>query len=90
MSLFLPSRRQMLRHSAGGLGSLALAGMLGWDPEAELRAEGGLPAPAELPALAASLIYTGWVVLPQLLMGGALALLGLRRPPAPRSPPAPG
>lgn len=42
------------------------------------------------PALAASLIYTGWVVLPQLIMGGALALLGLRRPPAPRSPPAPG
>jgi uncharacterized membrane protein YbhN (UPF0104 family) len=50
----------------------------------------GLVGTPPEPALAASLIYTGWVVLPQLLMGGALALLGLRRPPAPRSPPAPG
>ncbi len=48
----------------------------------------GLVGTAPEPALAASLIYTGWVVLPQLLIGGALALFGLRRPPAPPSPPA--
>jgi len=56
MSLFLPSRREMLRASAGGFGSLALAGMLG-RPALAAANNPLAPHATHLPAKAKSVIF---------------------------------
>lgn len=56
MPPFFPSRRQMLRQSAGGLGSLALAGMLGRQSHAAA-VNPLAPHVTHLPAKAKSVIF---------------------------------